>query len=365
MSAPVLTRRALNRALLARQWLDQRRQASVPAAVRHLAGMQAQQAAPPFTGLWTRVENFQTESLRQAIFDKELVRATAMRATLHLLTAADYLEFHSALAPMLQQAFQSQLGKHASSIPMDLALTAARRAFSKDSLTFHELRDAMKEQFPDCNERVIGYGVKTHLELVTVPGDSPYAFQPNSPYTLAQKWLGKPPRKSDATTGLVERYLAAFGPATPADFQAWSGMRGAAAHFATLRAKLSVFQDENGRELFDLPDAPRPGEDTPVPVRFLPEFDNVVLAHKDRSRIIDDEYRSRIVSKNLLVAATFLVDGFVSGVWSVKATKSKAVLSITAFNKLRAQDKKSLTEEGHNLLAFLHPDSPARSITFA
>jgi hypothetical protein len=364
MSTPTLTRRALNRALLARQWLDARRPASPLEAVTHLAGLQAQQAAPPFTGLWTRLENFHPQLLRDTIHNRQIVRATAMRATLHLLSAADFLRFRASLAPMLEQAFQSHLGKHARTIPMEDAFAAAARAFKKQPLTFHELRAAMKEEFPEHNERVIGYAVKTHLSLLTLPGDSPYSFQPNSPYLPAEQFLGKKFAKRDDTEGLILRYLAAFGPASPADFQAWSGIRGASAHFDKLQNKFAIFEDENGRQLFDLPDAPRPGEDARAPARFLAEFDNVILGHKDRSRIIDDEFRPRIVSKNLLVAATFLVDGFVAGTWKSSATKSAAKLHLAQFRKCSRAERQALESEGLQLLAFLHPQLSRRSVVF-
>ncbi len=158
----------------------------------------------------------------------------------------------------------------------------------------------------------------------------------------------------------MRRYLAAFGPASVTDAQNWSGIGGLRPTFEALRGELATFRDARGRELFDLPDAPRPDEETPAPVRFLPEYDNLVLGHDDRSRIVADEHRPRLVTKNLQIPATFLVDGFVAGTFRVERKKKTATLTLAPFGKLLKRDLRALEEEGDALLAFVEPEAATR-----
>jgi hypothetical protein len=163
--------------------------------------------------------------------------------------------------------------------------------------------------------------------------------------------------------GMVRRYLAAFGPATPGDAQTWSGMPGMREVFERMHRELVTFRDERKRQLFDLPEAPRPDEDTPAPVRFLPEYDNVVLSHDDRSRIIATEHRSKLILKNLVVLGGFTVDGFVAGAWKVEVKKKKeAVLTLSPFAALAKKAKAEVEAEAERLVEFLEPDSPKHSV---
>ena len=146
---------------------------------------------------------------------------------------------------------------------------------------------------------------------------SRWGFPPVADFTLADAWLGEPLATDDAPEPLVLGYLAAFGPATAADAQTWSGLTGIKPVLERLRPQVRVFRDERGRELFDLPAAPRPDDDVPAPPRFLPEFDNLVLSHADRTRVLADEHRGFVVTKNLRVRATFLWDGFACGTWAL------------------------------------------------
>jgi len=163
---------------------------------------------------------------------------------------------------------------------------------------------------------------------------------------------------------LVTRYLAAFGPATVADIQAWSGLTRLKEVVERLRPRLRAFRDESGRELFDLPDAPRPNPDMPAPVRFLPEFDNVLLSHADRSRIISEEHRKQVFTVNGQVRGTILIDGFVNGMWKITQAKGEATLSIESFGHLSKKDRTSLTEEGLRLLNFVAHNVERREIRF-
>ena len=361
-----LTRRALNRALLARQMLLEREASTAVDGVARLVGMQAQVARPPFVGLWTRVQGFQRAELAHALQERTIVRVTAMRGTLHLMTAADYAAMRGVLHPMLTRGAQSILRDRTSTFDMDAVIAEARRFFGKTPATFDALRNHLVQKFPDGDERAMGYAVRTHLPLVQVPTDARWGFPAAADFAVADGWLGHSISTSAASAeALMLRYLGAFGPATPADAQAWSGMNGLRDVFEALRPSLVTFRDERKRELFDLPSAPRPDEDVPAPARFVPDFDNLVLSHADRTRIVADDHRSRVTLKNLQVRATFLVDGMVAGTWKSERKRKTAVLVIEPFGALTKRVRAALDEEGERLLAFLEEDATEREIRWA
>lgn len=333
-------------------------------AVSRLVGVQAQQPRPPFIALWSRVSDFRREELARAIHARQIVRVTAMRATLHLMTAADYLALRPALQPALTAAMRSALRDAAAGMDLEALLEAASVAFADSPRTFTSLRTALLEAFPNQPERAMGYAVRTHLPLISVPKETAWAFGADTDFALAHLWLSSPLAAEIRTEELVLRYLAAYGPATVADAQAFTALPGLQAVFERLRPRLMVFRDERKRELFDLQDGTRPSEDTTAPVRFLADFDNAILAHADRSRIIADEFRPRILTKNLLVAATFLVDGFVAGSWKCARDKTSARVELTPFVKLNASVKKQLAEEGRKLGQFLEPDASKVMVQF-
>jgi hypothetical protein len=353
-----LTTLQLNRATLARQMLLSREPMATTAAVERLAGMQSQLARPPFVGLWTRIEGFQRKNLIDPLLRREIIRATAMRGTLHLMSAADYVALRGALQSMLTKGMQAILRERAQDLGMDALQTEARAFFGGKPATFDALRNHLKAKNPAADERAMAYAIRMHLPLVQVPTDDAWGFPAASDFALADDWLGKkvPTDEAPAHT-LVRRYLAAFGPATPRDAQVWSGLQSLRTVFEELRPELVTFRDERKRELFDLPDAPRPGEDTPAPVRFLPEFDNLVLAHDDRTRVIADEHRPKVTLKNLQVRATFLVDGFVAGTWKVERKKKTATLVLEPFGKLIKKTLAELEQEGDALLRFVEEDA--------
>jgi hypothetical protein len=194
------------------------------------------------------------------------------------------------------------------------------------------------------------------LPLVMVPTDDPWSFRSVSRFTLADGWLGKAFEVTGSSRALVRRHLAAFGPATTADVQAWSGLKGLGPVLDELRPELLVFRDERGRELFDLPGAPRPDVGVDAPARLLPEFDSLLLAHADRTRIVADEYRSKLVTKNLRVRATYLVDGSIGGTWTIERARSAATLVLAPFAHAPKRAK-ALLEEAEGMLRFLEPDA--------
>jgi hypothetical protein len=359
LSVPLdrLTRRQLNRATLARQMLLRRERGSVVEAVERLCGMQAQEPRPPFPGLWTRLHEFRRQDLHQALHDRAIVRGTLMRGTLHLMTAADYIAHRITLQPMLTRSL-ALLGQRAEGLHAEEVLLVARSLLDEHPRTFGELRAALVEAFPDINDRALGFTVRMSFPLVMIPTGDRWGFPSDSRFGLAENWLGRPVSHEADLEALLLRYLAAFGPATPGDVQQWSGLQGIKPVLESLRPRLAQFQDERGRTLFDLPDAPRPAEDTPAPPRFLPEFDNLVLSHADRTRVLADEHRQFILgAKNGRIPATFLVDGWVAGTWRVERKKHTATLAITPFAALPQSVAAALAEEGDALLRFLEDEA--------
>jgi hypothetical protein len=355
-----LSARALNRATLARQMLLAREPIPVPEAVRRLCGMQAQE--PPFLGLWTRVDGFQASDLHAALHGRSLVRATMMRATLHLMTSADYTAFRTSMQLMLDGGLRV-LGDRAKGLDLEKVVPAARSLLEAGPLTFNEIRAELQQLFPDVNERALGYAVRLCVPLVMMPTEDKWGFPRTSRFALADSWLDSGPDTGNAVDELMLRYLAAYGPASAADAQTWSGLSTTAEALERLRPDLLTFTDDKGRELFDVPDAPRPGEDGPAPARFLPEFDSLVLAHADRRRVIADDHRPMLTTKNLRVRAVFLWDGFARGIWETEYKRKVATLRMRPFEALPPAAVGALKAEGEALLRFMEPEAKETIVT--
>lgn len=357
MTPPLLTRRALGRATLARQQLLTRATTTPEAMVAQLAGLQAQLARPPFVGLWTRLDGFAREQLLAPIHARRLVRATLMRGTLHVVTAADYLALRAPLQAMLAAGAAGTLGARQDDLDVDTVLAAARDVLGAEGpLPFDALRDRLAARLPTADVRAMGHTVRMHLPLVQVPDErAAWGWDAKAPFTPAGAWLDAPCATDTSPETLVRRYLAAFGPATAADASAWSGLRKLGPVFTALRDQLHVLHDERGRELFDLPDAPRPDEDADAPVRFLPEYDNAILGHADRTRIVPAAYASRLVTRNLQIPATVLIDGMVAGTWRVARARGTATLTVQPFATLAPRDVPALEAEGEALARFVEP----------
>jgi hypothetical protein len=356
-----LTRKEIGRATLARQMLLERERIPVGEAVERLGGLQAQEARPPFAALWTRIEGFDAGDLRAALHSRHVVRSPLMRATLHLMSAADY----GTLRPALQPVMANWMVARTRGLDRERVVARARELLEDEPRTMGELRALLAKSFPGDDERGLAAVARRELPLVMVPSDERWGFARDSRLALANRWLRRKVAAEDEPDGLIRRYLAAFGPASVADFQTWSGLGAAKDAFERLRPDLATFRGERGRELFDLPDAPRPGAEVPAPVRLLPDFDSLVLAHDDRSRVIRDEHRGLVATKNLRIRATFLVDGVVSGTWSAKRSGKKATLSIEPFARLRKRDVTELQDEAERLLRFLEEDAASVDVKLA
>ncbi len=364
MTDRVLTLRELNRATLARQLLLERESLPVPAAIERLVGLQAQLPLPPYIGLWTRLRDFRRDALADLIADRTVVRATLMRGTLHLFTADDYLLLRGTIQRALDRAFEGIAKRRDPGVDVEKALTAARRYIAEKPRTFAEISTMLAELMPDSDLGAARYAVRMHLPLIQVPVRSGWSYPANPQFTLAESWLGKPIPTGENLRTLVSRYLAAFGPATVTDIQTWSGMVKLKDAVDRLKPELCTYRDEQRRELLDLPDMQLPDADTPAPERFLPEFDNLLLAHDKRTRVLADAYRSKVYLPGLRVAATFLVDGFVRGVWRIEKTKSAATLVIEPFKPLTKQNRAALGDEAERLIRFVQDGAKAYEVRF-
>ncbi|AUX31235.1 MULTISPECIES: winged helix DNA-binding domain-containing protein [Sorangium] len=365
MPTTTLTRRELNRATLARQMLLSRERTTAVRGIERLVALQAQLARPPFIGLWSRLEGFRREELVRLVLRREVVRAPFLRGTLHVVSAKDYLALHPVIAPVLHAAVRSILRDRADALDVARLVAEARAYFDEEPRTMDELRDHLAALHPEGDVRAMALAVRMNLPVVQVPAETPWAYPGTADFAPAASWLGAPFGDGGGPRALVLRYLASLGPATATDMQTWSGLTGIKDVLRSLGDQLCTFRDERGRELFDLPDAPRPPADTAAPARFLPDYDNVLLAHDDRTRIIAGEHRARIVlSANLRILPTFLVDGFVAGTWGIERKKASATLVIEPFEALSRAAREELAEEGEALLRFVEEDAGAFEVRF-
>ena len=348
----VLDIRALNRATLARQLLLDRADMPVLDAVAHLGGLQAQEPQEPFVGLWSRLRDFDPATLSGLLTGRRVVRTHLMRRTVHLLTAGDVLAWRARHDAMLRQRLLGVYRGELTGMDFD-EVAAAGRALMADGepRTTGELARALSERWPAPGARALGEMALVALPLVQLPPRGVWRTKAGVRHALVSSWLGREPDPpapdgSDPVgEALVRRYLAAFGPAATADLRAWCGLAGLPAAVAAVRAELVSFRDERGRELLDLPDAPRPDPGTPAPVRFLPAFDNAILGYDDRRRIIDDAHRGLSVAG----ARVVLVDGRVAATWTVE----DGTVTVEPLRRLSRADRSAVAEQGQALASFL------------
>jgi hypothetical protein len=361
----VLGARALNRALLARQMLLRRETLPAHEALERLVGLQAQSPLPPYTGLWTRLDRFDPGELARLLAERGAVRIALMRSTIHLVTAADALRLRPVVQPVITRAVQGGYGRLLAGLD-EAALAAAGRALVEERpRTFAELGLLLAERWPDRGPAALANAVRALVPLVQVPPRGLWGASGPAAHTSVEAWLGRPLDDGPSVDDLLLRYLAAFGPATVADAQAWSGLTRLAAVAERLRPRLRAFRDERGRELLDLPDAPRPGPDAPAPPRFLPEWDNALLSFADRTRIVAEAHRARLFSTNGVIPGTVLVDGFVRATWRIGRARGVATLRVEPFARLARRDRAAVAEEGERLLAFAAGEASAHEVRFA
>lgn len=353
----VLSARALNRATLARQLLLDRADLPVLDAVAHLGGMQAQEPQEPFVGLWARLGTFDPGVLDDLLTTRKVVRTHLMRRTVHLVTAADALAWRARHADMLRQRVLGVYRRELAGVDLGELATAARELLADGQPhTMPELGRALAARWPSVGPRALGEtAVAALVPVVQLPPRGMWRRKAGARNVSLTWWLGReiaPPAPAGSDPvgeTLVLRYLAAFGPAAVADLRAWCGLAGLPAAVAATREKLIAFRDEQGRELLDLPDAPRPDPGTPAPVRFLPAFDNAILGYHDRGRIIDHAHRGLSVAG----ARVVLVDGRVAATWTLDA----AGLTVTPLRGLARTERTAVADHGEALAAFLTGDA--------
>ena len=348
MSDEVLSPRALNRALLERQLLLRRAKLSVAETLERLVGMQAQAPNAPYIGLWARLARFRPKALADLILERRAVRIALMRSTIHLVTARDCL----VLRPVVQPALK-RFGRPISGMDLDALEAAGRALLEEKPRTSSWLEKQLAERWPDRDAQPMAYAVRALVPLVQVPPRGIWGASGQATLTPAETWLRRAFPSTSSPTRMIVRYLAAFGPATIADIQTWSGLTSLGSVVERLRPRLRSFRDERDRELLDVPGAPLPDPKTAAPPRFLPEFDNVLLAHADRTRIIPQECPASIGTP------TVLIDGFVRGAWKITR---EGTLTVTTLERLSPKQTDALTKEGARLLAFVRPDAGARKV---
>jgi hypothetical protein len=349
----VLSPRALNRATLERQLLLRRTAMSAKDAVEHLVGLQAQNTKPPYYQLCARLEGFDPAEPAGLMESREAVRIVTLRSTIHLHTAADALT----LRPLVQPARDRELNtfrKGLVGVDRDRLRSLGRQFVEELPRTPKEIREALLAEWPDADPQSLGVAARCLLPLVQVTPRGVWGRSGQVALTTAEHWLGAPSQPAAAPDATVLRYLGAFGPASVRDMQTWAGLTRLREVFERLRPRLITFRDENGVELFDLPDAPRPDEDTPAPPRFLPEFDNVLLGHADRTRVIPPRYRGRNGNGNQSYG-TVLVDGFLAAVWRLGDGAGPAALTVQPLGGLGPAERDAVTEEAVRMLSVMAP----------
>jgi hypothetical protein len=374
MGPEVLSRHALNRALLARQQLLSRPPdgadgpdgaGRVIAMVEHLVGMQAQAPFPPYYGLLARLDGFRAADLAGLLLGRDVVRIALMRGTIHLVSARDCLLLRPLLQPVLDRALSHTFGRQLAGADVPAVAEAGRVLAEQEPRTFAELGSLLAGTWPDHPPPALAQAVRALVPLVQVPPRAVWGRAGQARHTPAEAWLGRPLSRDASLAVLVERYLAAFGPATVRDAQAWSGLTRLAEVIEPMRPRLRTFRDPEGRELFDLPGAPRPDPGTPAPARLVPEFDNLILSHDDRTRIMSEDDRKRLFSLLNVFPGTVLLDGFAGGMWRISRSRDTATLTVELFgDRVPARDRDDVTAEAGRVLAFAAPEAGVRDVRF-
>jgi len=292
------------------------------------------------------------------------VRAALLRSTLHLVTSRDYRAWRPLLQPMLVRALQGGRGRQLAGLDLDAVVAAGCALLRTQPHTHGELGRALAQCWPERDTDALASVLRNHAPLIHRPPAGTWGSTAHATLVHADDWLDASASSTAASSGatLVQRYLAAFGPASSADITAWSGLTGVRALIDAQRDRLVVLHDEDGRELFDLPRAPRPDPDTPAPPRLLGEWDALLLSHADRRRVMDDTLRARVFTVNGIVRGTAWLDGVVAGIWKTTTTRDTTTLTIEAFGRWTAAQRAAIVDEAEHLLAFSAPQARHRVV---
>jgi len=351
----VLGRRALNRALLARQHLLTRTDLPTIELIEHLVGLQAQAPLASYVGLWTRRAAFSAEELAGPMRSRRVARATLMRGTIHLVSDRDLLTLRPLVQPVVERGFRGQFGKAVAGVDLDVIVQAGRKLIDGQPLPRVQLRTELATRWPDVDADALAYGISYLLPVVQVTPRGVWGETGPAALQTIDSWLGRSLDAAPSIDELVLRYLAAFGPASVKDVQEWSGLTRLREVVDHLGPRLRVFLSPDGTTLYDVPEAPRPDPDTPAPVRFLPEYDNVLLSHADRTRVIPDGRKVPLPPGNGATAGTVLVDGTYQADWRTKRTGDAISLQIKALRRLTGEETDAVGNEGQRLLEFTSP----------
>lgn len=345
MTAPLVSLRELNRATLARQLLLERSSLGPIAAIEQLVGLQAQTPQSWYTGLWSRLTGFDPVAFGGLLESREVVRIAVMRSTIHLVSSRDALFLRPLVQSMTERSARSAYGKRWQGLDLDAVAAAARALLGESPLTFAELGAALQERWPDHETEALAQLGRTRLALVQIPPRGVWGKSGAARHTTIERWLGREPDETPSIQTMVLRYLGAFGPASVRDVQAWCGLTRLGEVVESLRPGLLVFRDEDGTELFDLPEAPRPGEGVPAPVRFLYEYDNLLLSHANRSRMAGYDTSALRGAKNGILPNFVLVDGTVRAAWTLSRDKETAILGIRLLGPVSTRQREELETE--------------------
>jgi hypothetical protein len=313
--------------------------------------MQAQAPQAPYIGLWTRLDGFRPDELAGLISSRQAVRAPLMRATLHLVSARDCLKLRPLLQNMLERSFAGA-PFDISGVDRDALIALGTSLLEERPRTRVELGAALVERWPEGDASSLAHAITYLMPAVQVPPRGLWGRSGAARWTTAESWLSCEFDSGSSADELLLRYLAAFGPATVKDAQIWSGLTRLGEVANRLRPQLLRFRDEHGSELLDLPDAPRPDHDTPVPPRFLPEYDNLLLSHADRSRFITRQERVPLPPGTGGRTGTVLVDGFLAATWTITRARTDAILEVVSLSNIRGAARGAIAEEGERLLRF-------------
>jgi hypothetical protein len=360
----VLGRRALGRALLERQLLLRRVNLSVTEVVEHLLGLQAQAPMPPYQGLWSRLEGFDPHELGRLLTERDVVRLTLMRGTVHLVTVRDALLVRPLVQVVIERSHNGAFGRRMGGAdPAELA-AAVRRLLDDRPMTARELGRALVERGIGLDPEAIGNAARVYVPLVQVPPRGVWGRSGRARYATLESWTGRELEAEPSIDEMVLRYLGSFGPATAMDAQRWSGLTRLKAVLERLRPRLVTFRDEDGKELFDVPDAPRPDPDVPAPVRLLGEYDNVLLGHADRRRLVPEDFPWAAMLAPGRFVNNLLVDGMLRATWWIERDGDRATLAIRPFQELSTAERDEVAAEAERMLAFSAADAERREVRF-
>ncbi len=364
--APVLSDRALNRALLARQGLLERTGATALDMIERLVGLQAQEPEDPYVALWSRLEGFDPQELSGLLSERAAARAQLMRSTIHLVSARDLAAIQPLTAGLLARTFNSPWAAKLGDVPRDEVAAAGAELLAERPRTRAELSSLLGPRWPNSDPPALAHAVTFNLPLVQVPPRGLWGQSGQATWALTTEWLGDHAEAEASADSLVLRYLAAFGPAAVADIRTWSGLTGLREVVNRLRPELRGFRDESGRELLDVHDGLLPDPETPAPPRFLPEYDNVLLSYADRSRVLGGLGPGLPFPRGRAIG-TLLYDGFYRANWKIDQDAGVATLTVDRFKRRPGDPGDALAEieaEARGLLRLVVPEAGEHRVQF-